>query len=159
MKGELTMIKNGLLVSLFAFAYSMSMGADCSFDLKGTDVMTYTDASGAPVTQINVPASCSEFTINLTHAGKMPKAAMGHNVVIAKESDVKDVAKAGVKSGVAKGYLPENDARVIAATKLIGGGEKTSVKVPVAKIKAGGYDFFCSYPGHEIKMRGKLIVK
>ena len=153
------MIKKGLLVLLSAFACSVSMGADCSFDLKGTDNMTYTDASGAAVPQINIPASCSEFTINLTHSGKMPKNAMGHNVVIAKGSDVKEIAKAGIKAGVAKGYLPENDARVIAATKLIGGGEKTSVKVPVAKIKEGGYDFFCSYPGHEIKMRGKLIVK
>lgn len=153
------MIKKGLLMALLACAYSVSMGTECSFDLKGTDAMTYTDASGAPVPQINVPASCSEFTINLTHSGKMPKAAMGHNVVIAKEGDVKEIAKAGVKAGVAKGYLAENDARVVAATKLIGGGEKDSVKVPVAKIKGGGYDFFCSYPGHEMKMRGKLVVK
>ncbi|MBR5939966.1 MAG: azurin, partial [Neisseriaceae bacterium] len=45
------------------------------------------------------------------------------------------------------------------ASKVVGGGESTSVKVPVAKIKAGGFDFFCSFPGHEIKMHGKLTVQ
>ncbi|MBO7381071.1 MAG: hypothetical protein J6U05_05310 [Neisseriaceae bacterium] len=47
----------------------------------------------------------------------------------------------------------------MAASKMVGGGEKTSAKVSVAAIKAGGYDFFCSFPGHEVKMHGKLTVK
>ena len=84
---------------------------------------------------------------------------MGHNVVIAKASDVKAVSAAGVKAGVKGDYLQAGDPKVVAASKMVGGGEKTSVKVPVAKIKAGGYDFFCSFPGHEIKMHGKLTVK
>ena len=121
--------------------------------------MTYTDAAGKPVSEIAVPAACSEFEIRLDHIGKMPKTAMGHNVVIAKASDVKAVSAAGVKAGVKNDYLQAGDPKVLAASKMVGGGEKTSVKVPVAKIKAGGYDFFCSFPGHEIKMHGKLIVQ
>ena len=127
----------------------------CSFDLKGTDTMTYTDAAGKPVPEIVVPASCQDFE----HTGKMPKAAMGHNVVIAKSADVKAVSAAGVKAGVKGDYLQAGDPKVVAASKMVGGGEKTTVKVPVAKIKEGGYDFFCSFPGHEIKMHGKLTVK
>ncbi|MBR7001283.1 MAG: azurin [Neisseriaceae bacterium] len=131
----------------------------CSFDLKGTDAMTYIDAAGNAVPEIVVPASCADFTINLEHAGKMPKAGMGHNVVIAKADDVKAVAQNGIKAGLKGDYLQADDPKVVAASKMVGGGEKTAVIIPVAKIKAGGYDFFCSFPGHEIKMRGKLAVK
>lgn len=136
-----------------------AVATGCSFDLKGTDAMTYTDAAGKAVPEIVIPASCADFTINLEHIGKMPKAGMGHNVVIAKSSDVKAVATNGVKAGVKGDYLQANDPKVVAASTMIGGGEKTSVKVPVATIKAGGYDFFCSFPGHEMKMHGKLTVQ
>lgn len=136
-----------------------AVATGCSFDLKGTDAMTYTDAAGKAVPEIVIPASCADFTINLEHIGKMPKAGMGHNVVIAKSSDVKAVAANGVKSGVKGDYLQAGDPKVVAASTMIGGGEKTSVKVSVASIKAGGYDFFCSFPGHEMKMHGKLTVQ
>ena len=121
--------------------------------------MTYADAAGNAVPEIVVAATCADFTINFEHIGKMPKTAMGHNVVIAKADDVKAVAANGVKAGVKGDYLQAGDPKVVAASKMVGGGEKTSVKVPVATIKAGGYDFFCSFPGHEMKMRGKLSVK
>lgn len=136
-----------------------AVATGCSFDLKGTDAMTYADAAGNAVPEIVVAATCADFTINLEHIGKMPKAGMGHNVVIAKSSDVKAVAANGVKAGVKGDYLQANDPKVVAASTMIGGGEKTSVKVSVASIKAGGYDFFCSFPGHEMKMHGKLTVK
>jgi azurin len=52
---------------------------------------------------------------------------------------------------------PKNDARIIAHTKLIGGGETTTVSFPTAKLKKGGdYTFFCSFPGHWAQMKGKL---
>ena len=140
-------------------AETAPVATGCSFDLKGTDAMTYTDAAGNAVPEIVVPASCADFTINLEHAGKMPKAGMGHNVVIAKADDVKAVAQNGIKAGLKGDYLQADDPKVVAASKMVGGGEKTAVIIPVAKIKAGGYDFFCSFPGHEIKMRGKLAVK
>ena len=153
------MLKKGLLVTALALSGAFAAAADCSFDLKGTDAMTYTDAAGKPVPEIVIPASCTEFEIRLDHAGKMPKTAMGHNVVVAKSGDVKAVTAAGVKAGVKGDYLQAGDPKVVAASKMVGGGEKTSVKIPVAKIKAGGYNFFCSFPGHEMKMNGKLTVK
>ena len=95
----------------------------------------------------------------MQHIGKMPKTAMGHNVVVVKSSDIKGVIKDGMRYGISKDYLKPNDKRVVAASKMIGGGEKTSVKIPVAKIKDGEYLFFCSFLGHDRKMRGKLEVK
>ena len=60
--------------------------------------------------------------------------------------------------GWTKDYLPVDDQRIIAHTKVIGGGESASVKFPVSKLTKGGdYTFFCSFPGHYGLMRGKFI--
>jgi azurin len=48
---------------------------------------------------------------------------------------------------------------VIAATKVIGGGESTTITIDMAKLAPGGdYTFFCSYPGHSPMMRGRFQV-
>ncbi|MNP84385.1 Azurin [compost metagenome] len=55
--------------------------------------------------------------------------------------------------------MTQGDARVIAATTLVGGGQKTKVTFPGKKLMAGGdYTFFCSFPGHSMLMKGKLTV-
>ena len=128
--------------------------ANCGTTIEGNDAMQYNVGS------IAVPASCGKFTITLKHAGKMPVAAMGHNVVIAKAADVQAVTADGVAAGVAGNYVKADDARVIAHTKLVGGGESTSVDFPTSKIKTGGpYEFFCSFPGHVAMMKGTIAVQ
>lgn len=153
------MLKKVLLLSALSLTAASAMAAACDYELGSTDQMTYVDVAGKPVAQIEVPAACKDFTINLKHVGKLPKTAMGHNVVIAKTADVKGIAADGLRAGVANDYVKQGDARVVAYSKMIGGGEKTAITFPVAKIKGGDYDFFCSFPGHEMKMHGKLIVK
>ncbi len=128
--------------------------ADCSTEIEGNDAMQFN------VNSITVPATCTDFTIKLTHPGTMPVAAMGHNVVIAAQSDMTGVAADGIAAGVAGDYVKTGDTRVIAHTKLIGGGENTSVTFAVSKIKAGGpYEFFCSFPGHASMMKGTIAVQ
>jgi azurin len=128
--------------------------ANCGTTIEGTDAMQYNVGS------IAVPASCGNFTINLKHTGKMPVAAMGHNVVIAKTADQQAVSADGMAAGVAANYVKADDARVIAHTKLVGGGESTSVTFPTSKIKTGGpYEFFCSFPGHAAMMKGTIAVQ
>ncbi|MBQ9683631.1 MAG: azurin [Neisseriaceae bacterium] len=154
------MCSKKLFFALLCGLASSVWAADaCSFDIKSTDVMTWTNMAGKPIPVITVPARCGTFTINMQHIGKMPKTAMGHNVVVVKSSDIKGVIKDGMRYGISKDYLKPGDTRVLAASKMIGGGEKTSVKIPVQKIKDGDYLFFCSFLGHDRKMRGKLEVK
>ena len=44
---------------------------------------------------------------------------------------------------------------MIAHTKVIGGGQTTSVKFPTSALKKGeAYTFFCSFPGHSAIMKG-----
>jgi azurin len=127
---------------------------DCATEVEGNDAMQYN------VGAITVPASCSEFTINLKHTGQMPVAAMGHNVVITLASDMKAVAADGIGAGIDADYVKADDARVIAYTSMIGGGESTSVTFPVSKINDGGpYEFFCSFPGHSAIMKGVIAVE
>lgn len=130
-----------------------AMAADCAATVDSTDAMQFTTKS------LQVPAACKEFKVTLKHIGKMPKAAMGHNFVLGKTADVKGINADGMKAGADANYVKAGDARVIAASKLIGGGESTTVTIPVAKLKAGeDYTFFCSFPGHAALMKGSLTL-
>ena len=136
-----------------ADAGAAAASGGCSVDIEGNDMMKFNLSS------ISVPSSCSEFTINLAHVGRLPEAAMGHNVVITAASDMAAVAADGISAGASAGYLTADDSRVIAATDMIGGGETTSVTFDVSKIKDGGpYEFFCSFPGHAALMKGTISV-
>ena len=134
-----------------AAAAAPAFAANCSVEVESNDAMQFNTK------EISVPASCKDFTVKLKHVGKMPKSAMGHNWVLSKTADMQGIATDGIPAGVDKGYLKAGDARIIAHTKLIGGGESDSVTFPVSKLKAGDdYTFFCSFPGHSGIMKGAL---
>jgi azurin len=127
--------------------------ADCATEIEGNDAMQFNVGS------ITVPASCTEFKITLKHSGQMPVAAMGHNVVIAAAADMQGIAADGIGAGVAADYIKAGDARVIAHSKLVGGGESTTISFPVSKLGGTGpYAFFCSFPGHDAMMKGTIAV-
>jgi azurin len=136
-----------------AFAASSAFAADkvCSVEISGTDQMQYDKK------EISVAADCTEVEVTLKHAGKAPVAQMGHNWVLAKTADAQPVANDGLTAGVANDYIKKGDARVIAHTKMIGGGQMDTVKFPVSALKKGeAYTFFCSFPGHIALMKGTL---
>ena len=51
------------------------------------------------------------------------------------------VATDGMGAGFANNHVKPGDARVIAFTKVIGGGQTTSVKFPTSKLKKAGILF------------------
>lgn len=141
------------LTAAFALAGPALAAGPCEAEIDSTDAMQFTKAT------LSVPASCKQFKLTLKHTGKLAKAAMGHNWVLAKTSDMAGVAADGIPAGLANDYLKPGDARVIAATKIIGGGESASVSFDVAKLKAGeAYSYFCSFPGHSAIMKGTLTL-
>lgn len=149
---------------LFSFALIIGLATtafanDCSFTIKTTDMMTGVDMNGNRVKSITIPATCQYFTIHMWHIGKMPKTAMGHNIVIAKTTEINRIVKDGVRYGIKSDYIKPGDERVLVASPMIGGGEKTFVRFSVDKIKKDDYSFFCSFLGHDRKMRGKLVVQ
>ncbi len=142
-----------LALGLLGAASFAHAAPNCTIALEGSDQMQFN------LKTVTVSASCASISIELAHTGKLPVAAMGHNVVISKTADMASVTSAGMKAGAAANYVPKDNASVIASTSVIGGGEKTSAKFPGSKLTAGGdYSFFCSFPGHSALMKGTVVV-
>ena len=121
----------------------------CDTNIEVTTAMAFTAKA------IDVPKTCKTFTINLKAQGTMSKAVMGHNLVITKSEDKDAVNTDGSTAGAASNYIKAKDARVVAHTNVIGGGEATSAKFDVKKLNAkNSYVFFCSFPGHAGIMKG-----
>lgn len=147
-------MKKHLLVATLLTFSAAAFADDCAVDMTSNDQMQY------DLKEVTVPKSCESFTINLAHIGRLPKAAMGHNVVIAKSADKMAVAADGIAAGLDHQYVKPDDARVIAFSPMIGGGEKTKVTFKTEALEAGGdYSYFCTFPGHISVMTGKLTVK
>ena len=137
---------------LFAAAVAQPvLAADCEFTVGAGDLLKF------DVAEMSASASCATVMATLSHVGNLNAQVMGHNWVLAKASDVQGVAGDGMTAGAASGYVKSGDARVIAATAIIGGGESTSVEFAVADLVVGGdYTFFCTFPGHSFVMQGKF---
>jgi len=121
----------------------------CKLEISGNDAMQYDKK------ELAVTADCTQVELTLTHSGKLPAAAMGHNWVLVKTADVTTVANAGMSAGLANNYLTPGDAHVIAATKIVGGGQSASVTFSTAKLTKGGdYTYMCTFPGHYVIMKG-----
>jgi len=126
---------------------------ECSLTIEGNDQIQYNKK------ELHVSKSCKEVTLTLKHVGQLAANVMGHNWVLSATADYQALAQAGQAAG-APNYLPAGDARVIAATNVIGGGQETSVTFDTSKLTVGGdYTYFCSFPGHFVLMNGKLIVE
>lgn len=121
-----------------------------SLSIEGNDAMKFNKAEMTVTTGQIV-------TLTLKHVGNLPKASMGHNWVLLKPGT--DLAEFGVSATTAVDteYIPQDKLdQVIVHTKVIGGGEQTSItfKAP----KPGYYTFICSFPGHWSAMQGSFVV-
>ena len=76
------------LALLGAAGFAQAAG-NCTVSLKGDDAMKF------DLKEATVSASCPTITIELTHTGKMPAAAMGHNVVVSATKDMDAIARDG----------------------------------------------------------------
>ena len=99
----------------------------------------------------------TKVKLELKHTGKMDKQAMGHNFVLLKPGTDPAVWSGKAIAAAATDYVPAGDAEMIAATKLIGGGESDTIEFEVPG--PGEYPFLCSFPGHVAMMKGVLVVK
>jgi len=121
----------------------------CTLEISGNDMMQYDKK------ELSVPATCTQVQLTLKHTGKLPKEAMGHNWVLVKTDDLTAVANAGLGAGVANNYLQQGDKRVIAHTKVVGGGESDTITFSTTGMQKGGaYSYLCTFPGHNALMRG-----
>ena len=124
---------------------------DVLVQISGNDMMRYSK------NKFTVGAG-QKVKLEFKNIGKLPKAAMGHNIIILKKgTDVLGFCNEALKFPN-EGYFPETKKNeVIACTKLLGPGESDIVYF-VAPSK-GDYDFVCSFPGHFALMKGKMTVE
>jgi len=149
------MLKRSLAVALVSgLLSSVTFAGECDVAIEATASMAFSTK------EISVPKKCKEVSLTLKNSGTMAKNVMGHNVVIAKTADMKGVLDDGSAAGLDANYVKKDDARVVAHTKVIGGGESDTVKFKLDKVKAGeDYSFFCSFPGHSMMMKGAFKVQ
>lgn len=124
----------------------------CDITVEATDSMKFNTAS------IDVPASCGEVTLTLKHVGSLPRNVMGHNWVLTKVADATAVQNGSMAAGLANEYVPVGSDKVLAATKVIGGGQSDTITFNVAGLKGQALTFFCSFPGHWAIMKGAFNV-
>jgi azurin len=123
----------------------------CKLAITGTDLMQYDKK------ELDVAGDCTSVELTLTHGGKLPKEAMGHNWVLVNAPDLSAVANAGMSAGPTNNYIAPGDKKVLASTKVVGGGESATVTFPTSVLKKGGsYMYLCTFPGHNSSMRGVL---
>ena len=134
-----------------ADAAAAPAAGNCATTVEANDAMQFNTK------EIQVSKACKEFTITLKHTGTQPKASMGHNIVIGKTEDMDGIFKDGV-GATTTDYVKPDDARVVAHTKLIGGGEESSLTLDPAKLADGEYKFACTFPGHGALMNGKVTL-
>ena len=126
----------------------------CKLAISGNDAIQYDKK------QLTITADCTQVELTLTHTGKLPAQSMGHDWVLVKAEDLSAVASDGLTAGLANNYVKPNDARGIAHTKVVGGGESASVTFATSALKKGqAYKYLCTFPGHNALMNGDFIIQ
>lgn len=98
--------------------------------------------------------------LTFKNIGKIPKIAMGHNLVILKKgvSAIAFGQKAMGAGANASNALPDSvKGDTIASTKLLGPAESETITFTAPE--AGDYEYVCTFPGHFALMRGVMKVK
>ncbi len=138
------------------FASQLALAAECSLTIDSNDAMQFS------TDELSIDASCKQVELTLTHSGTLPRNAMGHNWVLTTDADAQTVNQDGMQAGLDNEYVKPDDARVIAFTPVIGGGERTTISFSIDKLDADGkYTYFCTFPGHFAIMKGqfRLVAK
>tara|TARA_B100001027_G_scaffold196366_1_gene153205 strand:+ start:29 stop:466 length:438 start_codon:yes stop_codon:yes gene_type:complete len=145
-------MRNFILIALATLA--VSLNAAQKIIITGNDTMQF------DTKEFTVKAG-EEVELELKNIGKLPKIAMGHNLVILKKgiSAIKFGQKIMGMGASATNVLPAASMDdVIAATKLLGPSESDTITF-TAPSEAGDYQFVCTFPGHFAMMRGIMVVK
>jgi azurin len=141
-----------IYTAAFFLVPSAAMADTCQLNVNATDLMRFEQQT------LQVEEQCTEVEVTLHHTGKLPANAMGHNWVLTKTADIASVANAGSSAGRANNFQKPGDTRILAATKVIGGGESSTVRFSTAQLEPGtSYSYFCSAPGHFSLMKGRFV--
>jgi azurin len=146
---KLTIMLVGIASALLAYGNNHTEVTITGNDTMQFDIKSFNASKG------------TDFKLTFKNIGKIPKIAMGHNLVILKKgvSAIAFGQKVLAAGGNATNALPESVmGDVLAHTKLLGPGESEVInfKVPM---ETGTYEYVCTFPGHFALMRGVMEVE
>jgi azurin len=137
--------------SLLPLISGFSYAEECRLAIEANDAMQFNQR------ELAVSSACEEVELTLKHVGTQSAKIMGHDWVLAKTRDIAALTSAGAAAGLANNFQPSSDARIVAGTKVVGGGESTTIKFSTAALKTNeNYSFFCTAPGHSSVMKGRF---
>lgn len=107
-----------------------------------------------------VSKDCKTYTVKFKHKGTLPDYAMGHNVVVAEEKNIKKILHLMAKNKD-QGDLNFESSLVIGKTKILGGKQSGNFSFTIEEEQKNNIElaYFCSFPGHSKYMRGKIVLK
>jgi azurin len=152
-----TIIKTSLTL-FFALALSFQAFASGNNETVREIVVKGTDSMQFDVTLIEATPG-ETIRLTLETKSSMPKAAMAHNIAIVDLGvNVEEFVLASMAEPDNEYIAPSYEGRVIANTKMIGGGETSTIEFKVPETP-GDYEYVCTFPGHYFGgMRGILKV-
>ena len=137
------------MMILTVFSAGSAQAAEIA--IEGTDQMTYN------MTAFTVKSG-ETVKLTLKHVGSLPKAVMGHNVVVLAAGEDVDAFTTAAAQAFDTEYFPvAYEDKVLAKTKLLGPGESETVEFTAPA--PGTYTYVCTFPGHNIMMRGIMTVE
>lgn len=157
---------NGVGLLAMALLFAACGGEDVSEPVAApeaepvtTITITGNDRMQFDITEFSVPAG-EEITIIFENIGKMPKEAMGHNLVVLQRDMEPNVFSTAATRHPANEYIPpEYEEKVIAATAILGPGESEALIFSAPTVR-GAYPYVCSFPGHTAAgMKGVMTVQ
>lgn len=127
--------------------------ADVQVTIEGNDQMKFDK------TEFSVKEG-QTVAVTFKNVGVLPKAAMGHNLVILKPGTVVATFAMDCMANAQTTGLPTKDElkkQVLAATKVLGPGENETITFTAPA--PGKYDYICTFPGHFGVMKGVMTVE
>ncbi len=119
--------------------------------LEGRDNMTYNK------TLFKVKAG-QKITLDFKNVGKLPAAAMSHNVTILKPgTDVQAFGTSAVSAPAPDHIPPSMKDDDLVHTKMLGPGQSDQITFTLPD--PGVYDFICTFPGHFGTMHGQIVAE
>jgi len=145
----LRVIGAGMLLLASAGAYA----DPCKIAIDSNDMMQFS------AHELAVPTTCTDVEVTLRHAGQLPAKVMGHDWVLAKDSDQSAIVNAGLAAGLSHGFLPENDNEDHRRDQGGGRGrEHHGDEIQHRRAGAGGaLRVLLHAPGHSSVMHGKFL--
>ena len=150
-------IANKLIALLPAAEAAAAAKALGNLDVKVFTIKTVREQLRYDTTRLVVEAG-KPFEVIFENADAMP-----HNLVFVQPGTLQAVAIAVQTQAPDKldsqgrAYVPENDPRVIAATRLVEAGQSETLNI-TAPANEGVYQYVCTFPGHWAIMKGELVV-